>query len=321
MEQRIFRLNDRQGLESSSYHALVTACADGTSYFWIDIAQPDAAALEELLTALAVHPLVTEGCLDLSATTSILPLPQCLYLKLPLQTTWQTQERTALAIICLPQALLTVHALPVPVLETMGADFMSARHFHASSIPAMLYQVLDLLFDEELAQVLTIQHEIDVLSDDIDENVDAVPVKDILTRKRLVARLTHTLEEQHRCVTALQTIESDRVDFDSLRAYFHDAMTHQEYALRLVTRQESRMTELHQHYLLMLQERTNTRLSILTILSAVFLPLTLLAGIYGMNFQHMPELSWRYGYPAILVTMLLVAGTMLGGLYVKGWFK
>jgi len=71
----------------------------------------------------------------------------------------------------------------------------------------------------------------------------------------------------------------------------------------------------------LLQDRTNSRLRLLTILSAIFMPLTLIAGIYGMNFKHMPELSWRYGYPAAVGAMLLLAVGLMLYFYRRGWFR
>ncbi len=56
-------------------------------------------------------------------------------------------------------------------------------------------------------------------------------------------------------------------------------------------------------------------------ISAIFLPLTLLAGIYGMNFEYMPELDDRYSYFAVLGVMVLLAMTMLFFFYRRGWFK
>lgn len=68
-------------------------------------------------------------------------------------------------------------------------------------------------------------------------------------------------------------------------------------------------------YLSLSAQRTNETMRVLTVFSAFLLPLTFIAGIYGMNFAFMPELSWKLGYPAVLASMLLVAG----GIYV--WFR
>lgn len=67
----------------------------------------------------------------------------------------------------------------------------------------------------------------------------------------------------------------------------------------------------------MLQEKTNQRLKFLTIISAVFLPLMLVTGLYGMNFRYMPEL----GYPLVLAAMGALAGILLWTFYRKGWFN
>jgi len=73
--------------------------------------------------------------------------------------------------------------------------------------------------------------------------------------------------------------------------------------------------------LLTLQDKTNSRLKLLTILSGVFLPLMLLVGIYGMNFRYMPELQWHFGYPLVITMMASIAGGLLWIFYRKGWFK
>ena len=69
------------------------------------------------------------------------------------------------------------------------------------------------------------------------------------------------------------------------------------------------------------QDRTNQRLAVLTVISAIFLPMTLLAGIYGMNFDVMPELHFQWAYPAVLVLMVAVAAGMLSYFRSRGWFK
>jgi magnesium transporter len=69
-----------------------------------------------------------------------------------------------------------------------------------------------------------------------------------------------------------------------------------------------------------LQDRTSRRLAVLTVLSAVFLPLTLLAGIYGMNFQVMPELTYPWGYPAVLTLMVAIGVGMILFFRSRGWF-
>ncbi len=79
------------------------------------------------------------------------------------------------------------------------------------------------------------------------------------------------------------------------------------FVQRTVDRLDKRADDLRTRFDMLLTERTNRRLGFLTILSAVFLPLTLVAGIYGMNLERMPELSLPYGYPATIVAMAAMA--------------
>jgi magnesium transporter len=58
---------------------------------------------------------------------------------------------------------------------------------------------------------------------------------------------------------------------------------------------------------------------VLTIIATIFIPLTFVAGIYGMNFVYMPELKWRWGYPAVLLVMVIIAGAMLIYFKRKKW--
>jgi magnesium transporter len=67
--------------------------------------------------------------------------------------------------------------------------------------------------------------------------------------------------------------------------------------------------------------RMNQVMKTLTIISSIFAPLTFVAGIYGMNFENMPELRWHYGYALILLVMVLIAALQTYLLWRRGWFQ
>ncbi len=93
------------------------------------------------------------------------------------------------------------------------------------------------------------------------------------------------------------------------------------YSDRVTDRLAQRVAELRQHYDAYRQDKLNHRLAVLTVLSAVFLPLTLFVGIYGMNFDKMPELHYAYSYPVALGFMALLAVGMLRFFYKRAWFS
>jgi magnesium transporter len=88
-----------------------------------------------------------------------------------------------------------------------------------------------------------------------------------------------------------------------------------------VDRLEKTIADIRQRFEMNQQEKTNHRLAILTILSAIFMPLTFIAGIYGMNFDKMPELHFPFSYPAVLIIMALIAGGMYLYFKIRGWLE
>jgi hypothetical protein len=101
---------------------------------------------------------------------------------------------------------------------------------------------------------------------------------------------------------------------------FETAVSDAQYLDRAIDRLEKRLANLREELALHQQDRTNRRLAVLTVLSAVFLPLTLIAGIYGMNFEIMPELGYRFAYPLALGSMVVLGLGMIAWFRSRGWF-
>jgi magnesium transporter len=72
-------------------------------------------------------------------------------------------------------------------------------------------------------------------------------------------------------------------------------------------------------YMTSMSNRMNEIMKVLTIMGTIFIPLTFFAGVYGMNFEFLPEFKWRYGYPAFWVVCLFTAGTMIAWFRRRGW--
>ena len=321
MDKKVYYLNENGYLIASSVPKILNSHIDGESLQWFDIAQPEQVALTEFLSPLKLHPLVLEGCLDTEGGSRIVPYEQTLFIRLPTQLAWDNPAQSFLSIICLPSSIITIHEAAVPALESMAREFSSAVRFHTLSVSAILYQVLDRIIDEDMAFVLEARRTIESLEEAMDLAPQTVQIGQVLVIKRLISTLSITFEDQRQSVAAMQTAESEIFNISDFREYFRDSLSHLEYALRSTGRQQARLAEIHQHYLLTLQDKTNKRLRLLTIISAIFMPLTLITGIYGMNFRYMPELKWPYSYPFVIAVMIALAVTLLCIFYRKGWFK
>ena len=321
MEHKIFKLNEERFLERCPSADLMAVRSLGDSNVWIDINQRDTHTLVEFLDTLKLHPLAVEACLEMTPNSRIGAYGRSLFIGLPTQISWNDEGRIFLSALCLPGMLITIHEQTIPALASIVTQFTSSMRFHILSTSAILYQILDHIIDQDMVIALEARNRIERLEDLVDQEADSGFTDKIRSLKRQLAPLEAILEDQHHCLSALQTIESESFSIDGLQDYFRDALAHLDHATRSVDRQVDRLTVLQQHYMLKLQDKTNKRLQLLTVVSAIFLPLMLVTGIYGMNFHNMPEITWRYGYFSVLLLMVLIAVVLLWFFNKKGWFK
>jgi magnesium transporter len=109
-------------------------------------------------------------------------------------------------------------------------------------------------------------------------------------------------------------------DLSEHRIYFEDIYDHLMKLSDMIEGNRDLASDIRESYFSLSSEKMNNIMKTLTIISSFFLPLTFIVGLYGMNFKYMPELTWKYGYFSVLITM----GILTIGMYIffkrKGWF-
>lgn len=114
-------------------------------------------------------------------------------------------------------------------------------------------------------------------------------------------------------------------DIPLSKTYKRNNFTHvHDHLLKLtemVTTNREMTADIRDNYLSLNSYETNNLMTVLTIVASIFTPLTFISGVYGMNFDHMPELHWKNGYYIVLIIMLLIATGMFIWFKRKGWFK
>jgi magnesium transporter len=319
MQQRAFQLTSDRHLESCPVEAAIDT--ERSRPTWIDVERSDPESLASLLRTFGVHSLAVDACVDPTPASRMVAYGQSLFIGLPTHVEWNATERTYLWIVCRPGLLITIHEGRICALENILSEFRESLRFHAATTSAILYQILDHLIDEDMSFTLRTRAELDRLEELLEkESFDELTDQSV-PLKRQLARLAATCEDQMYCVGSLHTIESESFSIEGLLDYFRDAVSHLEHASRSIGRQSAHLSAIQQEFQLKLQDKTNDRLRLLTVISTVFLPLMLITGIYGMNFRQMPELDWSFGYYGVLLAMLGIGVAMLWGFYRSGWFK
>jgi magnesium transporter len=190
-------------------------------------------------------------------------------------------------------------------LRKMGADYLA-------------YTLIDLVIDQYFEVVEAYGDDLEA----IEEKILRGPERDSLER---VNDLRRDLLVVRRAVWPLRDVmaslqRKDQAYFSpEVSNYLRDAHDHAVQVMDAVETQREQLTSLHDIYLTLLSVRMNDVMKVLTIIATIFIPLTFLAGIYGMNFKYMPEYHWRWAYPALWLVMLLLGGGMLAAFRRRGW--
>ena len=107
---------------------------------------------------------------------------------------------------------------------------------------------------------------------------------------------------------------------EGTRIFLRDVYDHTIQVIDTIETFREILAEMMDIYLSSLNNRMNAVMKVLTIIATIFMPLTFIAGVYGMNFKNIPELDWRWGYPMVLLLMALIAVFMLFSFRKKKWF-
>lgn len=182
----------------------------------------------------------------------------------------------------------------------------------------VLYSILDILVANYVPVLDSIEDQLEGVEEIIFDRSEQAALKDILAVKRTLMRLKKTIFPQREVINHLARNEYQFVQ-PKTQAYFRDVYDMLYRMAEMIESFRDVSTAMVETYLSTVSNRMNEVMKVLTLFSTIFLPLGVIAGIYGMNFDYMPELHWKYGYPFALSLMLLVALSLIGYFKWKKW--
>lgn len=168
------------------------------------------------------------------------------------------------------------------------------------------------------------------LIEDLEEEVVANPTRKTLEKiyriRRELLTLRRAIWPQRDAINSLIRDDSELIS-EHVRIYLRDCYDHAVQVMDMVETYRELTSGLMDVYLSAVSNRMNEIMKLLTVISSIFIPLTFIAGIYGMNFNteispwNMPELNWYLGYPACLALMTTIAGGLVIFFWRRGWFE
>jgi len=168
--------------------------------------------------------------------------------------------------------------------------------------------------------IMTAREEIETIAFNFDHEFKKHSLGEISKSKIELASLEMVLDKLYFTLSfpPSKTILNSKSPYADTFSYL---LRNVEMLKSYVDQTQDRLDSLNDHYQLIMHGKTNKRLNFLTITQAIFVPLTLVVGVYGMNFEYMPELGYRYGYFITLGGMLIVAISFLVYFKKNGWFN
>jgi magnesium transporter len=288
-------------------------------WYWIDFFQPEDSEIDLLREPLNFHPLAIEDCIF------TLQRPKLDYYEN--YTFFVTQafnkdkvKREEIDFFLSEKFVVTFHHKPSIEIDEVFNRLSLGDDIHKYDPSHVLYFVMDKMVDNYFPLVYQIE---DTLNE-IDENskgrsMEAL-LEDLFDTRHDLLSLRHTVTPMRDLV--YRVINSQRLKgIQGKIEYFSDIHDHLLKLTEMIEANRELTTDIRDSYISLNSNESNHVMKVLTVITTIFMPLTFIVGVYGMNFQNMPELNWKYGYFGALLVMFLVGAGMSLWFTKKGWFK
>ena len=301
------RLSEAQDVEVSQ--CFDQALSD-TSVTWINVnGIHDVALIETLGRHFGLHPMTLEDLVNTNQRPKVEEFPH--YLLIAMKMMEFDGESQSITIEHL--SLIVGEHVVLSFLEEEGDVFNSMRQrlragkgrIRQLTTDYLAYALMDTVVDHYFLAIEQIGDHIEAIDDKILEDPSPGNIQEIHYLKRDVLGMRKAAWPCREVISTIEKGES-RVLTAGTRVYWRDLYDHCIQVIDMLETYRDLLGGIHDTYLSSLSNRMNEVMKTLTIMSSIFIPLTFIAGVYGMNFENMPGLRWRLGYQLTLALMGLI---------------
>ncbi|MFF2482539.1 magnesium/cobalt transporter CorA [Paenibacillus sp. NPDC058071] len=287
-------------------------------WYWVDFSEPDERESSLLTTHFKFHPLAVEDCLHLLQRPKLDHYEQFHFLVLHAVNP-QSLEVSEVNLFLGKQFLVTFHYEPSKEIEDARAKLAAGTRAGGDGPVFAAYMVIDKLVDQYFPAVQELEEQ--VLDLEIGGGVGASQsvMDDIFSIRARLLRMRKSILPMRELLYRL--INTERITgMDKHLAFYHDIYDHLLKLAEMTDACREMTADLRDSYMSYNANRMNSIMKTLTVITTIFMPLTFIAGLYGMNFHFMPELGWHWGYFGVLGVMLGLGILMYAWFRRKGWF-
>lgn len=318
----LFALTEKKGsFQSTDPGLLPDLLKDKHAVLWVDLESPTPGEIELLSQAFGFHPLAIEDCLAETHLPKVDDFGDYIFLilhgikqsgKPGLFTTAQ------LNFFLSKNYLVTFHRQASRSIQSAKERCSKEAFSLSKGLDLLLHAILDRMVDNYFPILDDFDLLIEQIEDEVFKRATQKTLSKIFTLKRCLMQLRRIVGPQREVLIRLSRDEFPVITKQA-HVYFRDVYDHLVRIWDLSESYRDLMSSALEAYLSVISNRLNEIVKLLTVFTAILMPLTVITGIYGMNFEDIPELKWRYGYFMVLGVM---AGISTGLLYLfkrKKW--
>ena len=203
--------------------------------------------------------------------------------------------------------------------EAIVESIRSTRRWRTPSLERFLYDFLEQIVKDDRALRTRLELEMDTMEQAVlEDHEDALPIGRLNEIRMEIRDLQNHYEQLLDLAEELEENENGFFQQENLR-YFRQFLSRVERLRDMATALRDYTIQIHDLYATQVDVRQNRIMTILTVITSIFLPLTLIAGWYGMNFRYMPELNWPWSYPIVFVVGIVIVVACLIFFKKKKW--
>ena len=267
-----------------------------------------------------IHPLVLEDILHTNQRPKFEDFDDYHYIVLKNLSLIDEQViYEQVSILLLKDFVFTFREQRNNLFEPIEVRIQKAKsRFRSLGTDYLAYVILDLVVDQNFILQDSLDEIIDITEEKLLANPDSSILVEIQRIKRDLIYIRRTISPLRELLASILRHESDLIN-ENTQIYFKDVYDHVLRISETIELQRDMVYGLLDMYQTHMSNKMNEIMKVLTVFASIFIPLTFLAGIYGMNFEYMPELKWRYAYPVLWIIFIVVAVGLLSYFRRKKW--
>ncbi len=306
---------------------LASAIRDNQARIWIDLMAPTAEESDWVLRQLYhFHPLAVEDAINDSHVPKVDDYGNYLYLVFHTVTLGDERmdiHTDEVDVFLGANFLITLHDQPRTSIDRLWVPENHQQNGLSRGPAFLLYELLDRQIDTYTPLIDRFEEQLELLGDQIfrtqpKRQEEERLLNDILTAKSSALRLTRILTPQRELLYKLSHNNYSIIPAEA-RIYFQDAYDHLARLSDLANSMRDLSGSTIETHFALVNNRINETMKVLTMISTIFIPLSFIAGVYGMNFTFMPEIDEPWAYPLVWLSFLLVGGSMIYFFRRRGW--